>query len=1069
MRLESKNRRGIFALAAAISICLFGATSLWAQSSTATILGTVTDASGAVVAGASVDVKNVGTGTSQLSETDSQGRFRVPELKVGDYEVHASRQGFQTVVRKGITLTVGIEAVVDVTLPVGQSQQTVTVDAQPSQVDTSSVALGSLVDEKQIRELPLNGRNFQDLMALAPGVQVLPATGGTQYGNQPNYSVSGSRPTGQTMLIDNANFAGYSDHGTGSAAAGTSLGIEAIGEFQTLTNTYSAQFGGNGAIINAVTRSGTNALRGSAYEFLRNSVFDARNFFDNFIKPGATTAAVPSFRRNQFGGSLGGPIRKDKTFFFVNYEGLRQSLGQTSTANVPDANAQKGFLPCNVATTFKCDSSTGLANVGINPIIAPLLPLFPAATTPLGNGVGTATQVRAAITNEDYVLTRLDHNFSAKDSIFVRWVRDKANINLPFASTPIPLYPELDFSNNNYVTVEERHIISPTLVNLARFSFLRPTEGAQPPNTIPALQYFPGTGRPDGRVSVTSLSTLGPVQDDPYYYIVNHFTEGDDVIWTRGAHSVRFGITIDRAQENQAASGGAGGAWTFTSLQNFLLGTSSQFQAPIIGQQDTTRDIRETYVKPYVHDEWKVTRRLTLNIGLRYEWEANPTERNNKLHNLINRPFGSYVTVPNVFQTNPTTKNFEPRFGFAYDVTGDHKTAVRGGFGIYHDVWVARTFAAYLRSYPYNNSIQTFPTYPTPFLGGTTPVIPSANSNWDYTISKTPYMMQYNLNIQRDLGGGFVLTTGYVGSRGVNLLSSRDTNPPIPTVGANGQPVFASLIGGKIVTNARVNPAYSFLVARQDWGSSNYNSLQTSLVRRFSRSWQAQAAYTYSKSMDYASASSNPENSGGTALTQNPYDIRDEYGRSNFDRTHALRVSGIYEMPAFANHITNTLLGGWQASSVMNFASGEPFTAFVGFDQAGLQTGNVQRPNLIAGNSPDPILGTPAQWFNPKAFSLPAVGTVGNLGRNTLVGPSLATIDVSMTRTIRLQRISEHTDMQFRAEAFNLFNHANFGLPSQGVFVAGANGTGTYDATSGRITSTVNSSRQLQLALKFHF
>ena len=398
---------------------------LSAQSTTAIISGTITDASGAVVAGAKVNVKNVGTGITRSTVSNGQGRYRVPELLIGNYEVEASQAGFQSVVRKGITLTVGSEAVIDFSLPVGQSQQTVTVEAQASQVDTSSAAVATLVSSTQMNELPLNGRNFEQLLTLAPGVQTIPASGGGFYGRQDNYSVAGSRPVGEAFLIDNQNLLSFFGHATGSGSAGTTLGLEAIAEFQTLTNTYSSQFGGNGAVVNAASKSGTNAFHGSIYEFLRNSAMDDRSPFDTYIKPGNTSANPPEYRRNQFGGSFGGPIKKDKAFFFVNYEGLRAEQGVSSvTPNVPDVNAHQGYLPCSVAgAAFTCNTATNLAFVGLPASIAPIMALFPSVPAS-PTGLGSLTEVANNITHENYVLSRFDYNLSDKDSIFARYIRD---------------------------------------------------------------------------------------------------------------------------------------------------------------------------------------------------------------------------------------------------------------------------------------------------------------------------------------------------------------------------------------------------------------------------------------------------------------------------------------------------------------------------------------------------------------------------------------------------------------------------------------------------------------------
>ena len=424
----------------------------------ATVLGTVTDSAGAVVPNASVRVKNTATDQAQQVATDGQGRYTIADLPVGTYEGQASAQGFQTTVRRGITLTVGAQAVVDFSLSVGQSQQTVTVEAEVSQVDTVSTALSAYVEQKQINDLPLNGRNFTDLVALLPGVaagsQIGNGGANLLYGVENNFSVSGARPEGQAYLLDSTNIQGFWNHGSGSGVMGTTLGIEAISEFSVLTNTYSAQFGGNGAVVNAVSRSGTNSLHGSGYEYLRNSDLDARNFFDG---------VKPAFRQNQFGGSLGGPIKKDKLFFFVNDEELRKALGQTVVALVPDANAHNGIV-------------NGV-NVRVNPTIAPILALYPLPTSQVGPGVGSINEVDTTTGNENYLLARVDYTISGKDSLFVRYVRDSGAITQPFLGSPLPpRWPEVGATRNHFATVEYHRVISPTLVNLLRFSFTRTRE-----------------------------------------------------------------------------------------------------------------------------------------------------------------------------------------------------------------------------------------------------------------------------------------------------------------------------------------------------------------------------------------------------------------------------------------------------------------------------------------------------------------------------------------------------------------------------------------------------------------
>src|SRR5215475_12245655 len=491
------------------TVMLLAAAHLHAQGATASISGTVLDPTGAAIPGASITVKNVGTAFTRTVISDDQGRYLAPELPIGEYEVQASLAGFQTVVRRGISLTVGSRPVVDLQLPIGQAAETVSVTGEISQVETTSSSVSSLVNQTQMRELPLNGRNFEQLILLAPGALSYPAGGSSALvGRAATYSVSGSRPEGYGMLLDNENIQNWWQRGTGAAVTGTSLGIEAIAEFQTLTNTYSAEFGGNGAVIN----SGTNSFHGSVYEFLRNNTLDARNFFE-------LKSAAP-FRRNQFGGAVGGPVKPGKAFFFFNYEGLRQHLDQTFQAFVPtlDGRAQA------VAT------------------VKPIIDLYPTPTSDLGGGIGTLITVGGQTAKEDYYLGRFDYNLSSNDSIFVRYVNDVGTL---VSTTAIPLWPPLDGSANRYSTVQERHIFSPALLNSFGFSFTRPdTSQTQPTKFAPLQQAFPG--RQDVTITVNGLSSLGANFVNPFRFLQNKFTITDDILWTKGSHSLKIGGRLRR-------------------------------------------------------------------------------------------------------------------------------------------------------------------------------------------------------------------------------------------------------------------------------------------------------------------------------------------------------------------------------------------------------------------------------------------------------------------------------------------------------------------------------------------
>jgi hypothetical protein len=1053
------SRRSALVIAVVIFALFLFSNAAFAQGTSASILGTVTDSSGAVIPNATVQVRNTATGQTQQVPADAQGRFTIADLAIGSYDVQATAQGFQTTVRRGVTLTVGAQSVVDFSLSVGQSQQTVTVEGQVSQVDTVSSTVSANVEQKQIADLPLNGRNFTDLIALVPGVasgsQVGNGGANLLYGVQNNFSVSGGRSEGQAYLLDNTDIQGFWAHGSGSGVMGTTLGIEAIAEFSVLTNTYSAQFGGNGAVVNTASKSGTNNFHGSAYEFFRNSALDARNFFDG--------ASTPAFRQNQFGGSFGGPIKKDKLFFFVNDEELRRALGQTIPALVPDANAHNGFVPCSAAPSLTCDPTTKLANIGVNPKIAGLMALYPATTAVSSTGVLTLPQVDTQTGNENYFLGRVDYTISSNDSLFVRYVRDFGDTVMPFLGSPLPpRWPEVGSTRNQFATVEYRHIFSPTLVNLLRFSFTRSreTDVQQNPNQASALNFFPERGQ-NGGVNVTGLSSLGTSIYAPLLEVQNKFPLADDVIWTHGAHSLRFGGAFSRVQSNFQQQGWWGGFYTFPGLAAFLQGTPSLFQGPEPGQTDSYRDFREIEVDGYVHDEWKALPKLTVNVGIRYEFVSNPTTNVHTLNAITNPPFGTFQPVSNVFASNPSVKNFDPRIGIAFDPFKDHKTAIRAGFGIFYNPIRARSYASgYYFNPPYALAFVPNPQFPNPFPGALPP--PAQLVGVDYNTTVTPRMYQWNINIQRQLFESTTLTVGYVGSRGVHLYGARNINPVLPSV-VNGVTVFGVPRGASagMTSNPRLNPAGASLSSAAPVADSSYNSLQVGLNRRFSQGVQAQLSYTWSKCMDNASGTYGLE--GGIPWTD-PLNGSFDRGRCGFDRPQVLRLSGVYALPFKQNR----LVAGWQMSGGLMVQSGAPWNVIIGFDQSGNTIAN-QRPNLVL--PADQIMTSNVnQWANPAGFSLPAPGTFGNLQRDFLAGPGTVNLDWSVTKETQ---IKEQVRLQFRAEFFNLLNHANFGLPLASAFLQVPTNNnplgGSPNPTFGKITTTTTNSRQIQFALKLLF
>ncbi|HEY1757885.1 MAG TPA: carboxypeptidase regulatory-like domain-containing protein [Bryobacteraceae bacterium] len=1044
----------------------------------------MTDQSGAVLVGATIQAKGVDKGGSRSTITDSEGRFAIANLPIGSYEVRASSPGFDPVVRSNIVLTVGADLVIDFALNIGQARQDVIVTVQVSRVETQTAAVSSLVTSEQLQDLPLNGRNFEQLILLAPGVSLVPSSlaqtvtgtpNNPTYGNQNNYSVSGSRPVGTAFLLDNTDIGDFFNHGTGSDVTGTALGVDAIQEFQILTNTYGAQFGGTGAVVNMASRSGTNHFHGSLYEFLRNNDLDSRGYFD--VDANGRPTPAPPYRRNQFGSRLGGPIKKDKLFFFANYEALRSSLGQTQIAYVPEPYVLKGQL-CTInpqanspgATTCPLSELTQVVPV-VPAIQGAILSLYPrpSPAAPDLGGYAPYPERASLLTNQNYSLGRLDYSISPRDSLSGRYVTDRTNQSNPFAGSVLPLWPDLEITRNLFVTAEERHIFGPRAVNLFRVSFVRDYSNGITTNEVSALNLFPGPGRENTNVTPGGgLSTVGANGANPFSVVQNRISLGDDFIWTRGAHRLTAGLSLTRVESGIVDGDYQSGDFIFFTLSNFLLGQADLYYGSPTPSQtyNDSRGFRQVDIFPYIQDDWKVLPKLTLNLGLRWDFATNPVGMGTPLEAVVNPLTDSgYTVTHHVFAQNPNWGNFDPRIGLAYNPSADHKTSIRAGFGIFHEQVEARSYALNYDTGPPSAFVLDEPPaggIPFPAIQNK-PLYESLGISYGRTTA-APYAMQYNLTIQRNIFAQTILSLAFVGSRGVHLFSEVNENLPVPCSAAQSPlpfwcPAMPSGVPGSIgnpFTGLLTNPNFGVLYDAAPTSTSRYNALQASLNRQFGTTFLVQASYSWSRCVDIGSASGPQEGSYGVT---DPYDQSLDRGPCAFNRSQNITANGIYSFPFGRNRFTS----GWQFAGVVTGESGLPVNVVDGFDQS-LGGGGAARPNYsgAAGCNPYQILNRPLpgpaiQYFNPSCYSLQALGTEGNVGRDSIFGPGLMNVDFSV---IKHTKLKERLDSEFRAEFFNLFNRANFGPPNAAVFTG---------PTAGQITTLATPPRQIQFALRLSF
>ena len=1028
-----------------------------------TIAGDVVDPHNAAVTGAQVLIRNEETGGVRQLVTAGGGAFSAPSIPVGVYSISVTQDGFAPLKRTGIVLTVGQSIQLHLALTVGSVEQVVTVVDTPASVDTSTLQSQGLVDERQVKELPLNGRSFDQLLQLNPASVSYTTqrsggvgTSNSSVGNM--YSISGRRPQDNLFLLNGIEYTGASlINVTPGGTSGQLLGVEAVREFNVVTDTYGANYGKRtGAQISIITASGSNELHGSVYEFLRNSALDARNYFDQ--------AQIPEFQRNDFGAALGGPLKRDKLFGFANYEGYRQHLGLSDVTFVPDAAARAATVAS----------------------VQPLLSLWPVGTTELGGGIAEAFSNPPQQVREDFGTTRIDDNLTQKDLLFGVYTVDDSNATTPSANPYSSIYERL---REQVFSAQEQHVFSPTLLNTFRFGYSRAAFYFNSILSGSAAGWVDGA--PVGAIVISGstasngasqITLAGANTGSNNQTARNLFTVDDHIYWTHRSHQIEAGIWLQRLQSNDFLAQDQYGQASFSTLSTFEQGTVSKYT---IVPAPTELGWRSLFGAGFVEDAWKVNPRLEVRTGFRFESSNGWNEAQNRASNY-GFTDGVLNTVPTIggsaLSDNRAKFLPEPRVGFAYDPFGKGKTVLKGSFGVHRalldtlDYRLDQT-APFNTTLSYSNT--TVSKLPSLSLS-TAPGGLVSPSNVQPDI-ETPTVLAWTLKLEQEVAPRTSVIIGYVGSHGYHQILSEDQNTPVSVVcPATSCP--ASLPAGTIYypTTTLANPKLANSTSWVSQGISNYNGLEVDVRRQFAQGLQLRGVYTFSRNLDDGSAWNTSVSANTPAFVSFPGDPKLDYGLAATNISHAAAINGTWELPVGHGHaalgnassLVQDVLGGWSVNGIATLQSGFPFSPQLGYNPTGNgDSRNPARPQLNPDFHGSLYPKTATEWFNPDAFTAPYPGTFGNASRDSLIGPGLTDVDLSFAKNTT---VHEHLRAQFRAEYFNILNHTNLTTPNAVVFSTGPTQAkpSTAEAlspTAGVATATATTSRQLQFALKILF